>query len=288
MVAEKEEYKAQPWSRIVFRQLVRNKGAMIGLGIILIAVIVAIGAPLVTPYEPTKPSRDNLQPPTMPHPLGTDPLGRDIMSRVIYGSRISLRIGFLSVGIGISAGLLLGLSGGYYGGWLDNLLVMIIDAMLAFPGILLAMAIVSVLGASLRNVMIAVGLSSIPRYARLVRGSVLSAREQLYVDSARVIGAKDSRIVLRHIVPNVIGPVLVMATLSVPTAILSAAGLSFLGLGAQPPTPEWGLMVSEGRKVMRHAWWVPTFPGLAVMVIVLSINLFGDGLRDAIDPRLRV
>jgi peptide/nickel transport system permease protein len=136
--------------------------------------------------------------------------------------------------------------------------------------------------------MIAVGLSSIPRYARLVRGSVLSAREQLYVDSARVIGARDSRIVLRHIVPNVIGPVLVMATLSVPTAILSAAGLSFLGLGAQPPTPEWGLMVSEGRKLLRHAWWIPTFPGLAIMVIVLSINLFGDGLRDAIDPRLRI
>jgi peptide/nickel transport system permease protein len=262
---------------------------MVGLSIILIAIFVAVAAPLVTPYEPTKPSRASLQPPgELDHPLGTDVLGRDMLSRIIYGSRISLRIGFLSVGIGVLAGLLLGLSGGYYGGWLDNFLVMIIDAMLAFPGILLAMAIVSVLGASLRNVMIAVGVSSIPRYARLVRGSVLSAREQLYVDSARVIGCKDSRIILRHIVPNVVGPILVMATLSVPTAILSAAGLSFLGLGAQPPTPEWGLMVSEGRKYLRHAWWVPTVPGVAIMITVLSINLFGDGMRDAIDPRLRI
>ena len=281
------EYKAQSWGRIVFRQLVRNKGAMLGLAGLLILILVAIAAPVIAPYNPVKQSRDSLFPPSSKYLMGTDVFGRDILSRVIYGSRISLRIGLLSVGLGLSIGLTFGLIGGFYGGRIDAFLTMAIDAMLAMPGILLALAIVAVLGPSLTNVMIAVGISSAPRYARLVRGSVLSAREQDYVDAARVVGCPNNRIITRHILPNVLGPVLVLATLSIPTAILSAAGLSFLGLGAQPPTPEWGLMVSEGRKFLRSAWWVATMPGLVIMFTVLTINVFGDGLRDAIDPRLR-
>jgi peptide/nickel transport system permease protein len=281
------EYQPRTWSKIVLRQLSKNKGAMIGLAILVLMILVAIFAPTVAPYDPTQQSRDSLVGPSPEHLMGTDVFGRDILSRIIFGSRVSLRIGLFSVGIGVFIGLTLGLIGGYYGGNLDALLVMFIDAMLAFPGILLALAIVAVLGPSLTNVMVAVGISSAPSYARLVRGSVLTAREQIYVDSARVVGCSDMRIIFRHILPNVIGPVLVLATLGIPTAILSAAGLSFLGLGAQPPTPEWGLMVSEGRKFLRNAWWIATFPGLAIMVVVLSINMFGDGLRDAIDPRLR-
>lgn len=287
VLAQEATFKPQSWSRIVFRQLSRNKGAMIGLGILCLLIFIAIAAPLVAPYDPVKQSRDSLDAPSTKHLMGTDVFGRDILSRIIYGARISLRIGLFSVGIGVSIGMTLGLIGGYYGGRLDALLVMFIDAMLAFPGILLALAIVAVLGPSLVNVMIAVGISSTPSYARLVRGSVLAAREHDYVDSARVVGCSDRRIIFRHILPNVVGPVLVLATLGIPRAILSAAGLSFLGLGAQPPIPEWGLMVSEGRKFLRNAWWVATFPGLAIMVVVLSIDMFGDGLRDAIDPRMR-
>jgi peptide/nickel transport system permease protein len=287
-VAEGMEFKPQSWSSIVARQLVRNKGAMVGLAGVMILILVALLASIIAPYDPTAQSRDSMEPPSLSHLMGTDRFGRDLFSRVVFGTRISLRIGFIAVGIGASIGLVLGLIGGYYGGNIDRALVMLTDAMLAFPGILLAMTIVSVLGTGLTNVMIAVGISSVPGYIRLVRGSVLSAREQVYVESAQAVGCSDLRILFRHILPNVLAPAVVLATLAIPVTILSAAGLSFLGLGAQPPTPEWGIMVSEGRQFLRSGWWIATFPGLVIMMTVLSVNLFGDGLRDAIDPRMRL
>jgi peptide/nickel transport system permease protein len=219
--------------------------------------------------------------------LGTDHVGRDILSRIIYGARISLRIGLISVGIAGGCGLLLGLISGYHGGWVDGLIMRVIDVMLAFPGILLALAIISLLGANLTNVMIAVGVSAIPTYTRLVRAAVLSAKENLYVSAAQAIGCSTRITLCRHILPNIIAPVIILATLGVAGAILSAAALSFIGLGAQPPTPEWGAILSDGREYLRYAWWVATFPGLAIVLTVLAINALGDGLRDALDPRIR-
>jgi len=280
--------KPRSWWRIVGGQLVQNKGAMVGLAIVIVLTLVAIFAPVIAPYDPVQQTRDGLHPPGAKYLMGTDKFGRDIFSRVVFGSRISLRIGLVSVAIGGTIGLITGLLGGYYGGRTDAAVVMFIDALLAFPGILLALAIVSVMGTGINKVMVAVGIAAVPAYARLVRGSVLSAKEQAYVESAHAVGCGHGRVMFQHVLPNVLGPALVLATLSIPSAILSAAGLSFLGLGAQPPTPEWGLMVSSGRAFLRNAWWIITFPGLAIMITVLSINLFGDGLRDAIDPRMRI
>lgn len=287
-VAGEAKRKQQGWWGIVFRQLRRNRGAMAGLAMIIILIVIALFAPLIAPYDPIAASRDNMEPPSFKHLMGTDNFGRDLFSRVIFGTRLSIRIGAMSVAIGASIGVVIGLIGGYYGGRIDALLGVFIDTMLAFPGILLASAIVAVLGLGLTNVMIAVGIAAVPSYSRLTRGCVLSAREQVYVESARVVGCSDLRIMFRHILPNVVAPVIVLGTLRLASAILSAAGLSFLGLGTQAPTPEWGLMVSGGRRFLRSAWWVSTFPGLAIMVAVMSINLFGDGLRDATDPRLRI
>jgi len=278
---------AQSYLRLVLRQLARNRGAMVGCGVLLILIVLAIVGPWVAPYDYAEAAGGSLKPPGNEHWMGTDLYGRDIFSRVIYGTRYSLAVGLVAVGIGMTFGLVLGLAAGYYGGLIDRIGIMAIDAMLALPGILLAMAIIAVLGPGILKVMIAVGVASIPRYARLVRASVLTVREETYVESARAVGVSNARVIGRHVLPNVIGPVFVYATLNMPTAILSAAGLSFLGLGAQPPTPEWGLMVSEGRKLLQVAWWISTFPGLAIMFTVLGLNLLGDGLRDAIDPRLR-
>jgi peptide/nickel transport system permease protein len=207
---------------------------------------------------------------------------------VFYGTRISLLVGFISVSIAVVVGTLMGLVSGYYGRWVDTIVMRFVDIMLAFPGILLALALVSILGPSLPNLMIAVGISSVPSYARLVRGSVLAAKENVYVEAARVVGCSDTLIMRRHVLPNVVAPIIVVATLGVAAAILWAAALSFLGLGSQPPTPEWGRMLSEGRNYLREQWWIATFPGLAIMVTVLAMNLLGDGLRDTLDPRQRV
>ena len=275
--------------RDVLRQLGKHKGAMSGLIILMLLTLIALSAPRLAPYDPLKvQARKALQPPGAEFLLGTDQYGRDVLSRTIYGARISLTVGLISVGIAAVCGLVIGLVAGYYGGIIDGLLMRLMDIMLAFPGILLALAIVSILGPSLANLMIAVGISAIPAYARLVRGSVLSATQHLYVEAARVVGCGNRQILFRHILPNVAAPVIVLGTLGMGTAILSAAALSFLGLGSQPPTPEWGRMLSEGRAYLREHWWIATTPGVAILITVLAMNLLGDGLRDALDPRLKV
>ena len=275
--------------RANLRQLLHNKGAIAGLIVLAILVGCAVLAPVLPLADPIQiDSRHALYSPGTPFLFGSDQYGRDVFSRVIYGGRVSLMVGPIAVVIALVPGVVTGLVAGYYGRWLDTFLMRIVDVMLAFPGILLALGIVAVLGPSLTSLMIAVGISSIPTYARLTRASVLSARENLYVDAARVVGARDVTILLRHILPNVVAPVIVVSTLGVGAAILVAATLSFLGLGSQPPTPEWGRMLSEGRQYLREQWWIATFPGMAIMLTVLALNVLGDGLRDALDPRLRV
>lgn len=274
--------------RAVWRRFKRNKMAMSGGAIVLFFVAVAIAAPLIAPYNPNKPDfAHRLEGPSSRYWLGTDSLGRDILSRIIYGSRYSLLSGLVSVGIAAFLGTLSGLVAGYYGGWVDAVIMRFMDMLLAFPGILLAIAIIAVLGRGFFNAMVAVGLHSVPSFARVVRGSVLSLREREFVESAKAAGATDSRIVFRHILPNIATPVIVMSTMRLGTTILAAAGLSFLGLGAQPPTPEWGAMLSGGRDVLRVAPHITTFPGLAILVTVVGFNLFGDGVRDALDPKLK-
>jgi peptide/nickel transport system permease protein len=268
--------------------LVRQRGALIGLAILAVLATMAVAAPWLSARDPIRTApREALQPPGGRFVLGSDQFGRDVASRVLHGARISLLVGVISVSIAVGLGAPLGLVSGYYGGRLDALIMRVMDVMLAFPGILLALAIVSVLSPGLGNVMIAVGLSAVPGYARLVRATVLSAREHLYVEAARALGGRDGGILVRDILPNVIAPLIVTATLGLGGAILSAAALSFLGLGSQPPQPEWGRMLSEGRDYLREAWWISTFPGLGILLTVLAMNLVGDGLRDVLDPRLK-
>jgi peptide/nickel transport system permease protein len=260
-------------------------------GGILLAVIGAIVAlvPVVVAIDPYAQSLvDSLQPPGTPgHLLGTDHLGRDVLLRLIDGGRISLSVGLTAVLISASIGGLAGLLAGYFGGKSDVILMRLMDVQLAFPGILAALVIVTVLGSGLDKAMIAVGIGGIPRYARIVRGSVLSLKHQLFVEAANSLGASNLRIMFGHVVPHALGPVITLATLGLATAILATASLSFLGLGAQPPAAEWGLMLSDGRKYLRVAWWLCVFPGVAIVLTVLGINLLGDGVRDALDPHLR-
>jgi len=272
----------------VARRLARQRGAVLGVAILAALALLAVGAPWWSPRDPIRTApREALQPPGGRYLLGTDQFGRDVASRVLFGARISLTVGLVAVSIAVLVGAPLGLVSGFYGGRLDSLVMRVMDVLLAFPGILLALAIVSVLTPGLGNVMIAVGLAAVPTYARLMRATALSAREFLYVEAARAIGARDLFILARYILPNVIAPLIVTATLGLGAAILSAAALSFLGLGSQPPTPEWGRMLSEGRDYLREAWWISTFPGVAIMLTVLAMNLLGDGLRDVLDPRLK-
>jgi peptide/nickel transport system permease protein len=274
--------------RDALRRLARNRGALAGLVILALLALVTIGAPLLAPYDPNAIAPTaNLKGPSPTHLFGTDQFGRDILSRIIFGTRLSFEVGFIAVGLAMIFGIVLGLTAGYYGGKPDGAISILIDIMLAFPGILLALAIIAILGPSLLNLMIAVGIAGIPTYTRLVRGAALSAKQQAYVEAARVSGATNTAIMFRHILPNVLAPVIVLATLGIGSAILVGASLSFLGLGAKPPTPEWGAMLSAGRNYLSIAWWITLFPGLAIMITVLSINMVGDGLRDALDPRLR-
>lgn len=284
-------WRTARWSsvRILARRFCRNRGAVIGLVVILVFALVSALAPLLAPYHPLAVDPTiRFQPPSTAHPFGTDELGRDVLSRVIYGGRISLIVGVIPVLIAAVSGIVLGMSAAYFGGVVDMAIMRCIDIMMAFPGILLALTVIAVLGVNLTNLMISVGIFSIPLYTRVLRGSTLSAKEQLYVEAARAVGCGSFRVLTRHILPNIIAPLIVLATLGMATAILTAASLSFLGLGQQPPTPEWGSMLSNARKYLRVAWWLTAFPGLAISLAVLAINLLGDGLRDILDPRLRV
>lgn len=270
------------------RRLSRNVGAGVGGVLLLALMVVAVLAPVVAPRDPLKISPQyGLRPPGREFWFGTDQFGRDLFSRVVWGARISLRLGVIAVLIAVGAGVPLGLAAGYYGGKVDLAVMRMIDLMLAFPGILLALVIVTILGPGLNNVMLAVGIYGVPSYARVVRGSVLVVREQPFVEAARALGSPALRLVSQHVLPNVLAPIIVLSSLNVAGAILTSAALSFLGLGAQPPTPEWGALLNAGRDWVRDAWWLTTFPGLAIMVTVLAINMLGDGLRDVLDPQLR-
>jgi ABC-type dipeptide/oligopeptide/nickel transport system permease subunit len=260
-----------------------------GVGILLLLALLAALAPAIAPYDPLAIDLPNqLQRPNSEHLLGTDLLGRDGLSRLLYGGRATLVIALFAVSISLLLGALLGLLSGFYGGLVDTVIMRFTDMLLAFPRILLALCVVALLGVGLENVMIAVGIAGIAGYARVVRGSVFSAKEQLYVEAARVVGCNSPRILFRHVLPNVVAPVIVLATLDVAHAILAASSLSFLGLGVQPPTPEWGLMLNEGRNYLQVAPWITTVPGLTIMLTVLCVTMFGDGLRDALDPRLQI
>lgn len=275
-------------ARPVLRRLRRRPLVIGAMGVVGLFTALALAAPLIAPRDPLAliPGAV-LRPPSWEYPFGTDELGRDVLSRVIHGARISLRIGLVTIAIALVLGTFVGVLAGFYGGLLDGALMAVMEVLLAFPQILLAMAILAMLGPSLTNAMIAVGLSAVPVYARTSRGSTLSVRAMDYVEGARAVGAGDGRILLRYVLPNMISPIVVLGTAGVGIAILIAAGLSYLGLGAQPPTPEWGAMLSEARAYLRNAWWMATFPGMAITMVVVSLNLCGDWLRDLLDPRLR-
>lgn len=272
----------------VLRRLLRKPVFLLGGTILLLELFVALfGARLVKTDPFQMVSADRLKPPSAEHRLGTDEFGRDVYARLIHGTKITVRMGAISVGIALVAGGLVGLVSGYFGGWLDVLLMGFIDVMLAFPTILLALAIVAVLGPGLNNAMIAVGIASTPAFARLVRGSTLEVRQQVYVEAARAVGAPPWRIMWRHILPNILAPLIVLLTLEFPGALLSAAALGFAGLGAQPPEPEWGAMLVSARNYLRRAPWMVNAPGVAIMVTVLAFNLVGNALRDVLDPTQR-
>ena len=290
MVKEKNlpQIKKSSHYAVAFRRLRKNKLAMIGLGIVVALLAIAIFAPWIAPYDPTEPDLTNtLSPPSKEHPFGTDRLGRDVFSRVVYGSRIALMVGLLIVAIQALIGVPLGLIAGYYGGVVDNIIMRVVDILLSIPSLVLALAIASALGPGLYNVIIAFGVIGWTGFARLVRAEVLSIREKEYIEAAKATGEKDRAILIKHILPNVIPTIIVIATLTMPSALILASALSFLGLGAQPPTPEWGAILAEGRIYLRQAPWISTFPGLAIMTTVLGLNFLGDGLRDALDPRLK-
>lgn len=274
--------------RRFFRSFFANPNSAFGIVLFALIVGAVVFAPFFTTHSPLETSTaDRLQAPNSNFWFGTDQLGRDLWSRVLYGGRLSIGAGLVAVIVSLIGGVMVGLVAGYYGRWVDMLLMRLVDILMAMPGILLTMIFIFTLGPTLINAMIAIGLASIPDYARVVRGSVLSTRELQYVEAAEVVGVPPLKIMARHILPNVVAPVLVLATIGIGGAILSLAGLSFLGLGAQPPTPEWGVLVSDGRGRIGSAWWVSTLPGLAIALTVVAINLIGDGLRDILDPRMK-
>jgi peptide/nickel transport system permease protein/dipeptide transport system permease protein len=304
-MAENKNQKISFWARITnpedrhpffdqIEKLFKNRTGVAGLIIITLFALTAILAPVISPHNPDENSLyDQLKPSfwneggSTKNLLGTDDLGRDMLSRLIYGARVSLTLGIVSVGIALVCGSILGSLAGYYKGWPDNLIMRFMDIILAFPYILLAIVIVAYLGPGLRNAMIAIGIINIPRFARIIRASVMEEYEKDYVTAARAVGASNRRIIFNAIFPNCLAPIIVQASLGFGEAILSGAGLSFLGLGAQPPLSEWGAMIAQGRAMILRAWWVMTFPGIAILLGVLGFNLLGDGLRDALDPRLR-
>ncbi len=284
-----EELPTESRFRRFWVKLRRNKAAVAGGVLLLIYILCALLAPVVFRGDPAAPNLIMaLEPPSLKEPLGTDELGRSILNRVIFGARISLLIAVGVVAVGLFIGVPLGLVSGYFGGKIDFLIQRVTDTMLAFPGFLLALALVSVLGVGLNNTVISIGISMIPLYIRLVRGCVLTVREEVYVEAARAAGTRNGMILIRHILPNVMVPITVQTSLSMGSAILFAAGLGFLGIGVQPPTPEWGAMLGSARGYLFNAPHVATFPGIAIFLAVLSFNLLGDGLRDALDPRFKI
>ena len=283
-----EEKKSRSQVVTILKALSRNRMAVLGLVILSILFWTGIFAQVLSPYDFAKQNlADAFQHPSPSHIFGTDEFGRDIFSRVVYGARMSLLVGFVSVGIAVIIGGVLGAIAGYYGRRVDNLIMRFMDVLLAVPQTLLAIAIVAALGTGLMNLMIAVGISSVPTYARIVRASVLTIREEEYIEAARASGTSNTKIIIKHILPNCVAPVIVQVTLGIAGAILTAAGMSFIGLGIQPPNPEWGNMLSSGRDYIRGYAYMTMFPGLAIVITVLSLNLLGDGLRDALDPKLR-
>lgn len=271
------------------KQWKKNRIGAFGAIIVLILIIVAIFAPWIAPYTPREMNHlQRMEGPSRDHIFGTDRFGRDEFSRVVYGARVSLQVGIIAVSIGVVSGLLLGLIAGYYGRLLDALIMRFMDILFAFPSILLALVVITVLGPSLTNTMIAIGITNMPVFTRIVRASVLSVREEEYIAAAIALGIGDIRLLIRHMLPNVLAPVIVQASLALSGAILTEAALSFLGLGIQPPTPSWGSMLSESRRYMELAPWTAIFPSLAIMVTIMSFNLFGDGLRDILDPKIKI
>lgn len=282
-----KEKKKSPWIE-AWRKLKKQRLAMIGLGIVLFFIIVGLLAPVITthPYDGFNQDK-TLIPPNSEHWFGTDDQGRDIFTRVVFGARISIWIGFFSVIGSVVVGSILGLIAGYYGKWVDSIISRLFDIMLAFPSILLAIAIVAILGPSLFNALIAIAIINIPTYGRLIRSRVLSVKQEEYVAAAKTIGMSNGRILFHHVLPNSITPIIVQGTLGIATAILEAAALGFLGLGAQPGEPEWGKMLADSRQFITVAPWTLLFPGFAIMLVVLGFNMFGDGLRDALDPKTK-
>lgn len=280
---------AQPRSRhsagLVVRRLWRDKRASLGLGFLGLAVISAIFAPYLAPYDPQLQSMALTEPPSARHWLGTDDLGRDLFSRIIHGARVSLFVGIVTVVLSAFVGVTLGLLSGYYGRWVDMLVMRYIDLQWAFPNFIIAVGLVAIFGTGLLNVIVAVTLAFLDDFARITRGMVLAVREEEFVVASRAMGAPDRRIMLRHILPNVLSPIIVQATVGISYAILAEAGLSFLGLGVKPTTPTWGLILNDARPFFISAWWLGIFPGLAIMLVVLSINFVGDGLRDLLDVK---
>ena len=290
MILEQEEAVIKKRSQLkeIWRRFRRNKQAMVGMCMLLLMIFSAIFASVISPYDPLQQDIINrLQPPSAAHFFGTDELGRDIFSRILYGSRISLTVGLIAVSISSVVGCALGAIAGYYGGVLDNVIMRCTDVLMAIPSILLNISIVAALGTGLQNVMIAIGISSVPAYCRIMRASLLSLKDQEFVDASRAAGASDPYIILNHILPNSLAPLIVQATLKIGGAILSCASMSFIGLGIVPPTPEWGAMLSTGRDFLRDAPHLTAFPGIAIMFAVFAMNLMGDGLRDALDPKLK-
>jgi peptide/nickel transport system permease protein len=272
----------------VWKQLKKNKIAVIALFVIVVVILIALLAPFLAPYLFDK--QDPLHPfaaTSKEHWLGTDRLGRDVLSRLIYGANQSLQVGTISTGIAAAAGIIIGAVAGYYGGWKDNLIMRLLDIYQSIPMFLLCVTLAAVLGPSLRNAVIAIGVGSVPGFARLMRASILSVREMEYIEAAKSINAKNGRIILKHIIPNAISPLIVSITMGIGSSALAGAGLSFIGLGVQPPIPEWGAMISDARNFMREHGTLTLYPGICVMITVLAFNLLGDGLRDALDPRLK-
>ncbi|MFJ9498767.1 nickel transporter permease [Brevibacillus centrosporus] len=286
--AEVSYQRRSPWASML-RRFRKNKRALVGFWMVVVFVGIAVFAQAIAPYDPIEQNMDViLQPPSADHLFGTDEYGRDILSRIIYGSQISLMIGIVGVLISVVIGVGLGTISGYFGGRTDMFIMRIMDIFMAFPSFLLALAIVSVLGPGMVNVMIAIGIFSVPTFARISRSAVISVKNKEFIEAAKSMGASHARVIFKHVLPNSVAPIIVLSTMRIATAILTASGLSFLGMGAQPPTPEWGAMLSTGREYLRTAPHVSTIPGLAIMFMVLAFNMLGDGLRDALDPKMKL